>query len=230
MAFRQFVHARRTLGTQMKATGEVMGISNSFEGALLKALRSMERGQTRLQLNKHVEKSRDELLQLLKNADDERLFVVAESIRRGISIFEINAITQIDIWFLDKVASIIDMEKELSADGINPENLLRAKVLGFTDKDLLCSDAARKKVLRKCARKTESMRLQNGDTCAAELRPRRPTITPVTQAKTKFRRMIQKKVLVLGSGPIRIGQGIEFDYCSFTVCGRLRAWKQNKYN
>ena len=213
--FDKFVHARRILGTQMKATGEVMGISSSFEGALLKALRSMERGQTRLRLKKLVDKSREELLQLLKIADDERLFVIAESVRRGISIYEIGAITTIDIWFLDKIASIVEMENTLSEDSLTPDLLLRAKVLGFTDGDIALLSGKTEAAIKK-------MRLDNDilaafkmvDTCAAEFEAETPYYYSCYASANEVPEDKAKKVLVLGSGPIRIGQGIEFDYCS----------------
>ncbi len=213
--FDKFVHARRTLGTQMKATGEVMAISPNFEGALLKALRSMERGQTRLQLKKLIGATRDELLQLLKNVDDERLFVLAEALRRGITIYEINNITQIDLWFIDRIASIVDMENTLIGAGATVENVRRAKVMGFTDKDI--ADLSNRK-----ESEIKALRASNGitaafkmvDTCAAEFEAQTPYYYSCYGSQNEVPQDTDKKVLVLGSGPIRIGQGIEFDYCS----------------
>ncbi len=214
--FDKFVHARRTLGTQMKATGEVMAISPSFEGALLKALRSMERGQTRLQLPKLAGLDRGELLALLKNVDDERIFVIAEAIRRGISIYEIHNITKIDLWFLDRISSIVDMENLLSTAGITYNTVRRAKIMGFTDSDIgLLTGKTEEEVL--AFRDTQNIHaaFKMVDTCAAEFDAETPYYYSCYGSVNEVPRDDDaKKVLVLGSGPIRIGQGIEFDYCS----------------
>ena len=194
LPFDKFTTASRTLGTQMKATGEVMAIANSFEGALMKAIRSLELNVRALKLDKLEGLYTDEIEDLLVQVTDERLFVVAEALRRGFSPQKINHITKMDIWFLDGFQRIIDMENELSRCKGEPDmdTLKRAKEMCFADSYIgtLCGmTQAQVKALR-------------------ERYGIIPSFKMVDNGSGK------KKVLVLGSGPIRIGQGIEFDYCS----------------
>ena len=213
--FDKFVTAKRTLGTQMKATGEVMSLSSSFEGALLKAIRSLELNISLLKLAKHEKLTKEQLENLLPIVDDERIFVIAEAIRRGTTLETIYDITKIDMWFLTGIKNISDMEKSLTGE-INAEKLKKAKVMGFTDKDIA-------KLSGKSEEDIINLRKQNGiipaykmvDTCSAEFDAQTPYFYSVYNAENEVDTKSDKqKVLVLGSGPIRIGQGIEFDYCS----------------
>ncbi len=214
--FDKFVTAERKLGTQMKATGEVMSISTCFEGALMKAVRSLELNIYSLDLPAYRSFTEDKLRSELKKVDDMRLFVVAQALKKGISVDEINEITKIDKWFLGKIDNIMKLEEALRTSSLTPELLEKAKIYGFYDKVI-------GEIVGKTDREIKSLRLKWNivpaykmvDTCAAEFE----AVTPYyyscyggeTEADTSSDR---KKILVLGSGPIRIGQGIEFDYCS----------------
>ena len=217
LPFDKFTTASRTLGTQMKATGEVMAIGNSFEGALMKAVRSLEQNVHALRLPKHIELSDEEIEEKLSDVDDERIFVVTEALRRGISSDVIFNATKIDRWFLDRLQMIVDMENTLRAGTLDPATMQLAKEMGFADSYIgfLCGKERKEiKALR------ESMGIRPAfkmvDTCAAEFDAETPyyysTYDQENEADTPDTG--KKKVLVLGSGPIRIGQGIEFDYCS----------------
>ena len=216
LPFDKFISAKRTLTTQMKATGEVMSICNNFEGALMKAIRSLEQHIDSLATGEFIDYSVEDLLEQLHKVDDRRIYVIAEAIRKGISYEEIHEITKIDIWFIDKIAILVEMEQKLQNEELTIDLLKEAKRLEFPDS-----------VIAKLTGKTEAevkqMRKENGitaafkivDTCAAEFEAATPyyyscfgSENEVTQDNTK------KKIMVLGSGPIRIGQGIEFDYCS----------------
>ncbi len=219
LPFDKFTTASRTLGTQMKATGEVMAIANSFEGALMKAIRSLELNVRALRLPKLDEYYTDEIEDLLVNVDDERLFVVAEAIRRGVSPRKINSITRMDIWFLNRFKNIIDMEQALIMCKGEPDAdaLRRAKEMCFADSYIgwLCGMEQKDvKALRERYGIVPSFKMV--DTCAAEFDAETPyyysSYDGENEAVTEDSG--RKKVLVLGSGPIRIGQGIEFDYCS----------------
>ncbi len=219
LPFDKFTTASRTLGTQMKATGEVMAIANSFEGALMKAIRSLELNVRALRLPKLDEYYTDEIEDLLVNVDDERLFVVAEAIRRGVSPRKINSITRMDIWFLNRFKNIIDMEQALIMCKGEPDAdaLRRAKEMCFADSYIgwLCGMEQKDvKALRERYGIVPSFKMV--DTCAAEFDAETPyyysSYDGENEADTGDSG--RKKVLVLGSGPIRIGQGIEFDYCS----------------
>jgi carbamoyl-phosphate synthase large subunit len=214
--FDKFITAKRLLTTQMKATGEVMAISTSFEAALMKALRSLEQNIYSLRHGDYSEMTKQELVTELSKVDDRRLFVIAEAIRKGISYEEIHAITKIDFWFIDKIAHLVEMEQKLSVQPLTIEALAEAKKLGFPDRVIA-------ELSGKTAEEIKAMRKQNGiiaaykmvDTCAAEFDAATPyyystfgSINEVEKTSGK------KKIMVLGSGPIRIGQGIEFDYCS----------------
>ena len=219
LPFDKFTTASRTLGTQMKATGEVMAIANSFEGAVMKAIRSLELNVRALKLDKLEDLYTDEIEELLVNVTDERLFVVAEALRRGFSPQKIYSITKMDIWFLDGFKRIIDMEEELKRCKGEPDidTLKRAKEMCFADSYIgaLCGmTQADVKALRERYHIIPAFKMV--DTCAAEFDAETPyyysTYDGENEARDDGSR--RKKVLVLGSGPIRIGQGIEFDYCS----------------
>ena len=213
--FDKFVTADRTLGTQMKATGEVMAIERSFEASMLKAVRCLEIGLNHLEMPELKALSDEEIHDRIKRIDDERCFVVAEAIRRGITLEEIHDITKIDLWFLSKIQNIIKMEKALETHELTPSLLRKAKRMGFADA-----------VIGKRVGKTEfeirDMRKANGilptykmvDTCAAEFEAATPYYYSCYETEDEVEVSDRKRVVVLGSGPIRIGQGVEFDYCS----------------
>ncbi len=217
--FDKFVNAERTLGTQMKATGEVMAISCSFEAALMKAIRSLELNIFTLEQELLTKLPDEEIFAMLLDINDFRVFVIAEALRRNVSISEIHEITKIDEFFLSKLNELVIMEeklKELTIDNIDAEIIGKAKKLGFTDGTIAnFSGLAKKKVTEK--RKSYGIETvyKMVDTCAAEFEAVTPyyysTFDNKTEVKVSDK---QNKVLVIGSGPIRIGQGIEFDYCS----------------
>ncbi|HWR07677.1 carbamoyl-phosphate synthase large subunit [Sporomusa sp.] len=220
--FDKFVFADRTLGTQMKATGEVMSIDRNFEGALLKAVRSLEIGLNRLYIPEFVKLSDQEIKDRLRLVNDERAFVIAESIRRGVTVAEIHAITAIDKFFLDKIENIVTMERQISKD-LSDEVLLAAKKIGFADKSI--AELTGKTVYeirdrRKQANIIPSYKMV--DTCAAEFEAVTPYYYSTYAQEDEVQRTDKRKVMVLGSGPIRIGQGIEFDYCSVHSVWALR--------
>ncbi len=213
--FDKFVTADRTLGTQMKATGEVMAIERSMEASMLKAVRSLEIGLTHLEMPELKALSDGEIHDRIKLIDDQRCFVVAEALRRGITVEEINSITKIDLWFLNKINNIIKMERILETHPLT-ENLLRkAKKMGFADSVI----AAR---VGKSEMEIRNQRKEWGiiptykmvDTCAAEFEAATPYYYSCYETEDEVEVTPKKKVVVLGSGPIRIGQGVEFDYCS----------------
>ncbi|MBE6956464.1 MAG: carbamoyl-phosphate synthase large subunit [Ruminococcaceae bacterium] len=218
LPFDKFTTASRTLGTQMKATGEVMAIANSFEGALMKAIRSLELNVRALKLDKLEGLYTDEIEDMLVNVTDERLFVVAEALRRGFSPQKINHITKMDIWFLDGFKRIIDMEEALKAcKGAPDADLMKqAKEMCFADSYIgtLCGMKQEEvKALRESYGIIPSFKMV--DTCAAEFDAKTPYYYSTYDGENEaVDTGDRKKVLVLGSGPIRIGQGIEFDYCS----------------
>lgn len=216
--FDKFVKARRTLGTQMKATGEVMSIANSFEAALMKAIRSLELGIRTLETPLCKEMNEDELRKELFNVDDNRMLVIAEAIRRGFSLNEINDITKIDLWFLNKFKKIVDMEehlKTLTLDTLTYANLLKAKKMGFTDEVIAkYVKTSRQDIKEKRNVLSIKPSYKMVDTCAAEFEAQTPYYYSTYDPYTESVPTQNKKIIVLGSGPIRIGQGIEFDYCS----------------
>lgn len=221
--FDKFVFADRTLGTQMKATGEVMSIDRNFEGALLKAVRSLEIGLNRLDIPEIARLSDQELKDKLPLVNDERTFVIAEALRRGVTVAEIHAITTIDNFFLDKIENIVTMERRLSRE-FSDEVLLAAKQIGFADKSI--AELTGKTVFairdrRKQAGIVPSYKMV--DTCAAEFEAVTPYYYSTYAQEDEVQRTVNRKVIVLGSGPIRIGQGIEFDYCSVHSVWALRA-------
>ena len=214
--FDKFVTAKRTLGTQMKATGEVMAISRSFEAALLKAVHSLEEHRESLMVPALLEMSDEALIEQLHHIDNERIYAVAAAIYNGIPLETIHAITKSDYWFLYKIQSITDMEKKLRSGVSDKETLLKAKQMGFLDsviaKDIGITPAAVKN-MRKMWGIQPAFSVV--DTCAAEFRAQTPYYYSDYGVENEVDPSCdRKKVLVLGSGPIRIGQGIEFDYCS----------------
>ncbi|MDF2502379.1 MAG: Carbamoyl-phosphate synthase large subunit glutamine-dependent, partial [Anaerosporomusa subterranea] len=221
--FDKFAIADRTLGTQMKATGEVMSIARSFEAALLKAVRSLEIGLHHLNLPGLRELNLQELLTKVTATNDERLFVIAEAFRKGAQIDEIFDVTKIDRFFLNKIARIVELENSLSQEGLNTELLRTVKQAGFTDiaiAELTGSTAETVESLRRELALKPCYKIV--DTCAAEFEAATPYYYSVYAQEDEVETTDSKKVLVLGSGPIRIGQGIEFDYCSVHSVMALR--------
>ena len=217
LPFDKFIKAKRTLTTQMKATGEVMSICTNFEGALMKALRSLEQHVDSLASDDYKDMSDEEVVERLNVVDDRRIFVVAEAVRRGVSYEQIHEITMIDEWFIDKIAILVEMEHKLkSAKELDKELLYEAKRLEFPDNVIAAwtgKTETEVKELRYKYNITAAFKMV--DTCAAEFASETPYyyscfdgINEVEDTSDK------KKIMVLGSGPIRIGQGIEFDYCS----------------
>lgn len=222
--FDKFVDASRELGTQMKATGEVMSICNNFEGALMKALRSLEQNLYYLHLDSIANLDREALKNKLKDVDDQRIFVIAESLRQGITPKEINDITKIDLWFIDKIQLLIEMEIRLKVEKFDANLLKAAKRLQFPDSVIA-------KLTNKTKQEIHQMRKQNDitavykvvDTCAAEFDATTPYYYSIHGGVNEVKAQSKKKkIMVLGSGPIRIGQGIEFDYCSVHCVWALR--------
>ena len=216
LPFDKFIKAKRTLTTQMKATGEVMSICTSFEGALMKALRSLEQHVDSLRSYDFTGLSREELMEELHRVDDLRLFRIAEALRRGVESEEIHQITAIDPWFLDKVAILVEMERALEEEPLTQERLREAKAMEFPD-TVIASLTGKKlqeiKELREQWGITASYRMV--DTCAGEFAAATPYYYSVYGGENEAKpSQDKKKVLILGSGPIRIGQGIEFDFCS----------------
>ncbi|MFI3237070.1 MAG: carbamoyl-phosphate synthase large subunit [Lachnospiraceae bacterium] len=216
LPFDKFITAKRTLTTQMKATGEVMSICHNFEGALMKALRSLEQHVDSLMSYDFSDLTGDALLERMKIVDDQRIFLIAEAIRQGVSYDAIHDVTKVDFWFIDKIAILVEMEQALQKETLTVELLKEAKRIEFPDN-----------VIARLTGKTEleikEMRYANGitavykmvDTCAAEFAASTPYYYSVFGGENEASETLdKKKVLVLGSGPIRIGQGIEFDYCS----------------
>ena len=216
LPFDKFISAKRTLTTQMKATGEVMSIANNFEGGLMKAIRSLEQHVDSLMSYDFTDLTDDELIDQLKKVDDMRMWRIAEACRRGISYDLIHEITKVDEWFIDKFAIITEMETALKTQELTPELLAEAKRIEFPDNVIADLTGKTKEEIRQ-------MRYDNDivaafkmvDTCAAEFEASTPYYYSVFGSQNEaVETNLKKKVLVLGSGPIRIGQGIEFDFCS----------------
>lgn len=216
LPFDKFITAKRTLTTQMKATGEVMSICDNFEGALMKAIRSLEQHVDCLLSYDFSALSAEELEERLKIVDDQRIYVIAEALRKGIDYDTIHEITMIDCWFIDKLAVLVEMEQALSKGPLTVELLKEAKRIEFPDNVISRLSGIPEAEIKK-------MRYDNGivaaykmvDTCAAEFEASTPYYYSVYGSENEaVKTHPPKKVLVLGSGPIRIGQGIEFDYCS----------------
>ncbi len=216
LPFDKFLTAKRTLSTQMKATGEVMSICDNFEGALMKAIRSLEQHVDSLMSYDFTGLSDEELEAQLHVVDDRRIWVIAEALRRGVSYDHIYEITKIDRWFIDKLAILVEMEQHLKSEELTVDLLKEAKRIEFPDNVIA-------ELTGKTEEEIKQMRYANGivaaykmvDTCAEEFAAETPYYYSVYGSENEAAETTpQKKVLVLGSGPIRIGQGIEFDFCS----------------
>ncbi|MBR1865037.1 MAG: carbamoyl-phosphate synthase large subunit [Lachnospiraceae bacterium] len=216
LPFDKFIKASRKLTTQMKATGEVMSICTNFEGALMKALRSLEQHVNSLIYGNLGKLPVEEIHKELYRVDDRRIFVIAEAIRRGITLEEIHAITQIDLWFLDKIENLVKMEQRLAKESMSEELMKEAKRLEFPDEVIA-------QITGKTKQEIHDVRFAYDihpsykmvDTCAAEFEASTPYYYSCYDGESEVdATRTKKKVMVLGSGPIRIGQGIEFDYCS----------------
>ena len=216
LPFDKFIHASRKLTTQMKATGEVMSICTNFEGALMKAIRSLEQHVDCLMNEDYSGYSDEEIIEMLNRVDDRRIYVIAEAIRRGVTYETIHDITKIDVWFIDKIAILVEMENALKTQPLTKELLLEAKRIEFPDNVIA-------RLTGKTTKDIKALRNEYGihaafkmvDTCAAEFEATTPYYYSCFKSENEvIKTHPEKKVLVLGSGPIRIGQGIEFDYCS----------------
>ena len=222
--FDKFINANRRLGTQMKATGEVMALGRTIEESLMKAIRSLEVGLYHIELPSLQGKTREEMIAKILKQDDERLFAIAEAMRIGVTEKEINQLTAIDFFFLAKIRNIIQMEKLVAQNGQNPETILAAKKLGFSDKYL-------SRVLKINEKDFYDWRKKNGitpvykmvDTCAGEFESTTPYYYSTYGKQDEVLESSKKKVVVLGSGPIRIGQGIEFDYATVHAIDAIRS-------
>ena len=215
LPFDKFISAKRELGTQMKATGEVMSICNNFEGGLMKAIRSLEQHVNSLLDYDYSKLDTESLKSELQRVDDRRIWVIAEAIRKGISFEEIHKITKIDIWFISKIANIVKTENRLSSEILDEELLKEAKRLEFPD-SLIARLSNKSEEEIKTLRHRLDIRAvyKMVDTCAGEFKAQTPYFYSCYGGSNEAKRSYRKKVLVLGSGPIRIGQGIEFDFCS----------------
>ena len=216
LPFDKFISAKRTLTTQMKATGEVMSICTNFEGGLMKAIRSLEQHVDSLMSYNFTDLSDEELTEALHRVDDRRIFVIAEALRRKFSYELIHDITKIDIWFIDKIAILVEMEAALKEQPLTKELLEEAKRLEFPDKVIGELTGRTEKEIKKLRDDWDiHAAFKIVDTCAAEFAAETPYYYSCFGSETEVNaEKDRKKVLVLGSGPIRIGQGIEFDYCS----------------
>ena len=213
-AFDKFVYAKRTLGTQMKATGEVMSIGTSFEQAMMKAVRSIELGLDSLNMKKYEAYSTDEILEMLDGkVEDERCFQIYEALKRGISVEQIHALTMVDNWFLNKLLNLVNLEKWLAEGELTEEKYNIAKQYGYLDSTIERFSG------QKCPLRRRAV-FKMVDTCAGEFKAETPYFYSTFDEENEAKEFIErnekgkKKVIVFGSGPIRIGQGIEFDYCS----------------
>ena len=215
LPFDKFISAKRELGTQMKATGEVMSICNNFEGGLMKAIRSLEQHVNSLLDYDYGKLDTESLKSELQRVDDRRIWVIAEAIRKGISFEEIHKITKIDIWFISKIANIVKTEKRLSSEILDEELLKEAKRLEFPDSLIAKLSNKSEEEIKTLRHRLDIRAVYNMvDTCAGEFKAQTPYFYSCYGGSNEAKRSDRKKVLVLGSGPIRIGQGIEFDFCS----------------
>ena len=220
LPFDKFLTARRTLTTQMKATGEVMSICTNFEGALMKALRSLEQHTESLRSYDFTAMTEEELLERLKTVDDMRIYIIAEALRKGVSQRAIHDVTKIDIWFIDKIAILTQMEHRLETEPLTEELLKEAKRMEFPD-GVIAKLSGREEAQIRQMRREQGIQasFKMVDTCAAEFEAETPYYYSCFDGENEAAINSasgerKKKVLVLGSGPIRIGQGVEFDYCS----------------
>ena len=222
--FDKFNDANNTLGTQMKATGEVMSVARTFEESLLKAVRALEIGVFHLHHHKFDEMATEEMLTYIANGTDDRIYALAELMRRGEDLKEISRITGIDMFFLRKIKNIVDMEGYLSEKGYSPETLREAKRFGFSDRELA-------KLWRMTPRQVYDLRKELNiypvykmiDTCASEFESYIPYFYSTYEEENESIISDKKKIIVLGSGPIRIGQGVEFDYSTVHAIKTIKA-------
>lgn len=215
LPFDKFISAKRVLGTQMKATGEVMSICTNFEGGLMKAIRSLEQHVESLLSYDYSHLDVESLKLELKKVDDKRIWVIAEALRKGISFEDIHSITKIDIWFILKLSNIIKMEKRLSHEPLEKELLKEAKRIEFPDKLIAMLSKRREEEIKELRHSFDiRAAYKMVDTCAGEFESETPYYYSCYDGVNEAKSNNRKKVLVLGSGPIRIGQGIEFDFCS----------------
>lgn len=221
--FEKFTLADRQIGTQMKATGEVMAIDRTFEGALIKAMRCLEVGEGYIHLAKLDNQSLYDIRCLLHRVDDERLYVIAEALWRGIEPEEINRITKIDLFFLYKIKNIIDAEERLRKEGLNEDTLRNAKRIQMPDSAIAhFIPQSEKEVTRLKKKLGIHPDYKMVDTCAAEFEAHTPYYYSTYGQEDEVKPQGSNSVVVFGSGPIRIGQGIEFDYCSVHASWALR--------
>lgn len=227
--FEKFNLADRTLGTQMKATGEVMAIDRTLEGSLLKAIRSLEIGLDHIELPKITHETPEQLIERLRLVDDERIYVVAQALRAGISVEKIHFITKIDTFFINKIKNIVNVEKDLAKNGVTEENLRTAKRYSMPDKVIArYANTTAEDVLAKRNEFKLFPTYKYVDTCAAEFEAHTPYYYSAYAYEDEVVPRGDNSVIVLGSGPIRIGQGVEFDYCSVHSSWALRkAGKQS---
>jgi len=221
--FDKFYTTDRKIGTQMKATGEAMAIERSFEASLLKAVRSLEIKAYGLRLNNIKGMKTEEILKGISVPNDMRLFYIAEALRRDIDIDYINDVTKIDKWFLNKLLNIINMEREIEENELREEILKKAKRMGFSDREIATIKGIKEEDVR-ALRKEYSIypSYKMVDTCAAEFESVTQYIYSTYGEEDEVEIHDIPKVIVIGSGPIRIGQGIEFDYCSVKALWALR--------
>ncbi len=214
--FDKFVGASRELGTQMKATGEVMSICHNFEGALMKAIRSLEQNIYDLHIEELDQLDINDIKKKLKDVDDQRIFAVARALRLGISEEEIHQITKIDLWFIDKIKHLVEIEEQLKTQPLSIELLKQAKRLEFPDRVISQYTNIPEKDIHQMRKDNQIVAVyKTVDTCAAEFDASTPYYYSVHGGYNEVNpQSDRKKIMVLGSGPIRIGQGIEFDYCS----------------
>ena len=216
--FDKFRLGDRTVGTQMKATGEVMAIDRTFEAALLKGIRSLEIGAYGLRSKTVAQWGEMEIEQCLRAATDERIFAIAEAFRRGMMVEEVAELSRIDIWFLHKIKNIVDLEQEVrkaGAEGLTDELLRRAKRMSFSDHELADLAGIAEPELRERRRKLGLIPpYKMVDTCAAEFEAATPYYYSTYETEDEVEVAEKPRVIVIGAGPIRIGQGIEFDYCT----------------
>ena len=212
-AFDKFVYAKRTMGTQMKATGEVMAIGTSFEQAIMKAVRSIELGVDSMNMKKYAKMSLDEIMEHLKVVDDEREFQVFEALKRGVTVEELHEKTMIDCWFLNKLLNLVHLEQWLADGTLTEQKYKLAKQYGYLDSTIERMSG------QKCPMHQHAV-YKMVDTCAGEFKAETPYFYSTYDEENEALQFMErtasgkKKVIVFGSGPIRIGQGIEFDYCS----------------
>ncbi|MGN1223718.1 MAG: carbamoyl-phosphate synthase large subunit [Ruminococcus sp.] len=212
-AFDKFVYAKRTLGTQMKATGEVMAIGTSFEQAIMKAVRSIELGVDSMNMKKYAKMPLEEIMEHLKVVDDERAFQVFEALKRGVTVEELHEKTMIDCWFLNKLLNLVHLEEWLADGELTEQKYNLAKQYGYLDATIERMSG------QKCPMHQHAV-YKMVDTCAGEFKAETPYFYSTYDEENEASQFIErtstgkKKVIVFGSGPIRIGQGIEFDYCS----------------